>query len=72
MILQLADLLLQVRQFLADLLSVAARSRALPLDAVLALLLYEADTLEDVCDVVDAPFLTYLQKIRGLRKTCGT
>jgi len=36
------------------------------LDAVLAFLLYETDALENVRDVVDAAFLSYLQKVCGL------
>ena len=40
----------------------------LPDDAVLVLLLDQADSLEDVGDVVDAALLLHVQRVRGLRK----
>ena len=40
---------------------------SLPLDAILVPLLYEADALEDVGDVVDPALLLHLQQVRGLK-----
>ena len=39
----------------------------LPLNTIFVLLLNEADSLEDVGDVVDPPLLLHVQRVRGLK-----